>query len=89
MNQAQTAISYKRGPGTQTGGNPALRILFFRLCRLLTLPVIPIFVFDGPERPSIKRGVQVKSKTPHALTGGFKAFIEAFGFYWYEVRHLL
>jgi holliday junction resolvase YEN1 len=87
MNQAQTAISYLKGPGTQIGENPVLRILFFHLCRLLTLPVIPIFVFDGPDRPAKKRGIRVK-KQPHWLTERFEAFIEAFGFCWYTVTDL-
>ena len=67
--------------------NPVLRLLFFRLCRLLALPVIPIFVFDGNDRPSVKRGVKVKGKA-HWLTGQFQRFIEAFGFYWYTVPSL-
>ena len=84
MNEAQTAISCTKGPGTQAGENPVLRVLFFRLCRLLALAVIPIFVFDGNERPSIKRGVKVKKKA-HWLTERFQSFIEAFGFHWYTV----
>ncbi|KAG5975148.1 hypothetical protein E4U55_007833 [Claviceps digitariae] len=37
------------------GTNPALRTLFYRLVRLLTIPIQPIFVFDGPYKPTIKR----------------------------------
>ncbi|KAF3491444.1 uncharacterized protein GIQ15_00961 [Arthroderma uncinatum] len=40
----------------QGGANPALRTLFFRLTRLISLPIQPIFVFDGPHRPDYKRG---------------------------------
>jgi Holliday junction resolvase YEN1 len=87
MNEAQTAISCAKGPGTQAGENPVLRLLFFRLCRLSALPVIPIFVFDGNNRPSVKRGVKVKGKA-HWLTERFQHFIEAFGFYWYTVSLL-
>lgn len=87
MNQAQTAITYgKHGPGTGLGENPALRILFYRLCRLLALPIIPVFVFDGAERPRIKRGTQVQSERPHGLKTGFTALLEAFGFFCYTVR---
>lgn len=90
MNQAQTAISYgNRGPGTGLGENAALRVLFFRLCRLSALPLVPVFVFDGGERPSTKRGVQVQSTKQHGLMPGFTAFIEAFGFFWYTVRTFL
>ena len=85
MNEAQTAISVKPGQGTQAGENPAIRILFYRLCRLLTLPIIPIFVFDGPDRPKVKRGVNVKTGKSHWLSLPFKKFIEVFGYFWYMV----
>ena len=84
MNEAQTAINVKPGRGTRAGENPAIRILFYRLCRLLTLPIIPIFVFDGPDRPKVKRGVNVKTKS-HWLSSPFKNFIEVFGYFWYMV----
>ena len=87
MNEAQMAISCAKGPGTQAGENSVLRDLFFCLCRLLALLVIPIFVFDGNERPSVKQGVKVKGKA-HWLTEWFQCFIEAFGFYWYTVTLL-
>ena len=85
MNEAQTAISVKPGQGTRAGENPAIRILFYRLCRLLTLPIIPIFVFDGPDRPKVKRGVNVKTGKSHWLSLPFKKFIEVFGYLWYMV----
>jgi len=87
MNEAQMAISCVKGPGTQAGENPVLRILFFHLCWLLALPVVPIFVFDGNDRPSIKRGVKVKTRA-HWLTERLQSFIEAFGFHWYTVAFL-
>ncbi|KAH6604263.1 flap structure-specific endonuclease [Trichoderma cornu-damae] len=37
------------------GTNPAIRTLFYRLVRLLGTPIQPIFVFDGPNKPKIKR----------------------------------
>ena len=85
MNEAQTAIKVRLGLGTREGENPALRVLFYRLCRLLTLPIVPIFVFDGPDRPKLKRGINVKTTKPHWLSSPLKKFIEAFGFYWYTV----
>jgi holliday junction resolvase GEN1/YEN1 len=85
MNEAQTAIKVRLGLGTQAGENPALRVLFYRLCRILTLPIVPIFVFDGPDRPKLKRGINVKTTKPHWLSTPLKKFIEAFGFYWYTV----
>ncbi|KKZ60670.1 hypothetical protein EMCG_04654 [[Emmonsia] crescens] len=38
------------------GANPELRTLFYRLVRLTGLPVHPLFVYDGPQRPQYKRG---------------------------------
>ncbi|KAF9238335.1 hypothetical protein BU15DRAFT_88401 [Melanogaster broomeanus] len=63
------------------GENPELRTLFFRCCRLLQSPLLPLFVFDGPKRPAIKRGKRVGGNT-HWLTQGMKNIIEAFGFEW-------
>ncbi|ETI25671.1 hypothetical protein G647_02445 [Cladophialophora carrionii CBS 160.54] len=45
---------------TQHGGvggkNPALRTLFYRLLKLLALPIDPVFVYDGNKKPLCKRG---------------------------------
>lgn len=38
------------------GQNPELRTLFFRLVRLLALPIHPLFVYDGRQKPPFKRG---------------------------------
>lgn len=40
---------------TPGGTNPAIRTLFYRLVRLLTIPIQPVFVFDGPNKPTTKR----------------------------------
>ena len=85
MNEAQGAVNVRPGHGTQAGENPALQVIFYRLCRLLTLPIVPIFVFDGPDRPKVKRGINVKTTKPHWLSTPLKKFIDAFGFYWYMV----
>ncbi|KAI8973354.1 PIN domain-like protein [Mycotypha africana] len=37
------------------GDQSELRTLFFRFCRLYELGIRPVFVFDGPDRPSYKR----------------------------------
>ena len=39
----------------QGGQNPALRTFYYRLLRLLALPVHPLFVYDGSEKPLTKR----------------------------------
>ncbi|KAG1744694.1 uncharacterized protein EDB91DRAFT_199810 [Suillus paluster] len=63
------------------GENPELRTLFFRCSRLMSMPLLPLFVFDGPKRPSVKRGKKV-SGNAHWLTTGMKNIIAAFGFEW-------
>ncbi|KAG9311064.1 hypothetical protein JVU11DRAFT_8969 [Chiua virens] len=63
------------------GENPELRTLFFRCCRLLQSPLLPLFVFDGPNRPAVKRGKRVGGNI-HWLTQGMKNIIDAFGFEW-------
>jgi len=63
------------------GENPELRTLFFRCARLTTMPFLPLFIFDGPKRPSVKRGKRITGNQ-HWLTNGMKGIIEAFGFEW-------
>ena len=66
------------------GENPELRLIFFRLAKLLSEPFLPLFVFDGPKRPGWKRGIQI-SKKPHWMIHGVKTMINAFGFEWRQV----
>ncbi|KIL56120.1 hypothetical protein M378DRAFT_89828, partial [Amanita muscaria Koide BX008] len=73
------AIFYKPAHAT-AGANPELRTLFFKLSWLLSACILPIFVFDGPLRPSVKRGKNVVA-TPHWLTEDFQQLINGFGFY--------
>lgn len=80
MNQAQLSIKLRRGKGTRAGENPAVRTLFYRLCRLLALPVVPVFVFDGAKRPPKKRGTAVKMAKRRWLTLPFQKFIDALRF---------
>ncbi|KAH7908326.1 hypothetical protein BJ138DRAFT_1128532 [Hygrophoropsis aurantiaca] len=71
---------YHAGYGKE-GENPELRTLFFRCCRLSSMPLLPLFVFDGPKRPLVKRGKHVNGNA-HWLTIGMKNMVEAFGFEW-------
>ncbi|PBK68330.1 PIN domain-like protein, partial [Armillaria solidipes] len=50
---------------------------------LFHLPVIPLFVFDGPHCPAVKRKKMVK-KTPLWLTNDFKRLLKGFGFSYWE-----
>jgi Holliday junction resolvase YEN1 len=68
------------------GSNPALRTFYYRLLRLLTLNIHPLFVFDGPNKPLFKRnkrvggpGVRVAS-VPEFLA---KQLLKQFGFPWH------
>ncbi|KAF8890618.1 hypothetical protein BD779DRAFT_1671184 [Infundibulicybe gibba] len=63
------------------GENPVLRTLFFRCATLMHSPFLPLFVFDGPKRPDVKRGKKI-NRTSHKLIPGMKALVEAFGFEW-------
>lgn len=67
------------------GENPELRTLFFRCARLMAKPLLPLFVFDGPKRPDVKRKKKVSGKQ-HWMTSGMQQIIEAFGFEWRMVR---
>ncbi|KAF5314408.1 hypothetical protein D9619_011818 [Psilocybe cf. subviscida] len=63
------------------GENPVLRTLFFRCANLMRTTFLPLFVFDGPKRPEMKRGKKI-TRTPHKLIPGMKQIVEAFGFEW-------
>ncbi|KAK0548264.1 hypothetical protein OC845_003663 [Tilletia horrida] len=70
---------------TAGGHSGEVRMLFFRLAKLHALPIIPIFVFDGPKRPSWKRSKQRPASLsnsrysfPHQRD--FEHLIHIFGF---------
>ncbi|KAM5536755.1 hypothetical protein V8D89_009594 [Ganoderma adspersum] len=67
----------------QAGQNPELRTLYFRLVKLFARPIAVVFVADGPDRPTMKRGTHIV-KTPHWMTTGAKDLVDAFGFDWIE-----
>ncbi|EJD54845.1 PIN domain-like protein [Auricularia subglabra TFB-10046 SS5] len=64
------------------GKNHALRTLFFRCTHLLEVPILPVFVFDGQDRPLVKRG-KVSHFKESKLVAGMKELIDAFGFQWH------
>ncbi|CCM02117.1 uncharacterized protein FIBRA_04194 [Fibroporia radiculosa] len=63
------------------GENPELRTLFFKCTRLMSAPFLPLFVFDGPKRPEVKRGKRISGKH-HWMVQGMQRIIDAFGFEW-------
>ena len=77
-------VERARFPSSTAGENPALRALFYKLARLLNTCILPVFVFDGPWRPSVKRGKKVLT-TLNWTAGDFKQLIEAFGFCSHQV----
>ncbi|KAJ7473395.1 PIN domain-like protein [Mycena latifolia] len=80
MIQCQAVFWHARH--AQAGRNPELRTLFYKLVHLNASGAVAVFVFDGPNRPSIKRNTQVVKK-PHWLTTDFQKLIALFGFYSY------
>ncbi|KAL0579207.1 hypothetical protein V5O48_002769 [Marasmius crinis-equi] len=58
----------------------AAESLFTLLCKLLQTPTALIFVFDGPNRPKVKRGVRVKTRSTSFYRLA-KVMIGTFGFY--------
>ncbi|KAI1139637.1 hypothetical protein F5Y05DRAFT_379639 [Hypoxylon sp. FL0543] len=61
------------------GSNPAIRTLFYRLLRLLSLSIQPIFVFDGPNKPAFKRNKR-SGRGDRVATSMAKRLIKLFGF---------
>ncbi|KAJ7614943.1 PIN domain-like protein, partial [Roridomyces roridus] len=62
-----------------------LEKVFYQLCNLLHAPIVFVFVFDGPGRPSMKRGTRVVfHDNNREFMRDLKAMILAFGFYHYE-----
>ncbi|KAI0872783.1 hypothetical protein GGS24DRAFT_422100 [Hypoxylon argillaceum] len=61
------------------GSNPAIRTLFYRLLRLLSLSIQPIFVFDGPNKPTFKRNKRA-GRGDGVATAMAKRLIRLFGF---------
>ncbi|KAK0748522.1 hypothetical protein B0T21DRAFT_447223 [Apiosordaria backusii] len=68
---------------TRGGSNPAIRTLFFRLIRLLSLAIQPLFVFDGPNKPAFKRNKRAggpRGAGQMVATSMAKRMIKLFGF---------
>ncbi|KAI5457347.1 hypothetical protein BGZ63DRAFT_516032 [Mariannaea sp. PMI_226] len=61
------------------GTNPAIRTLFYRLNRFLGMPIEPIFVFDGPDKPKFKRNKR-SGRGDTLATAQAKRLIQLFGF---------
>ncbi|PMD61907.1 uncharacterized protein K444DRAFT_558595 [Hyaloscypha bicolor E] len=67
----------------QGGSNPAIRTFYYRLLRLLSTSIQPLFIFDGPHKPPFKRNKrtgQHGAMVPNLLT---KQLLKLFGFPFY------
>ena len=65
------------------GKNPELRTLYYRLLRLLSLFIQPLFVFDGPNKPPFKRGLRTNPNAASAsafFAQHNKQLLSLFGF---------
>lgn len=69
----------------QGGQNPVLRTLYYRLLRILALPIHPLFVFDGKEKPALKRNKKSRlSREGYRITKQAKTLLSLFGFPWHD-----
>jgi hypothetical protein len=65
--------------------NPEL-IFFYKLADWRRLGMIFIFVFDGPNRPAVKRGHNVVTAP---IATSLKPLIQAFGFHVHDVSQII
>ncbi|CAL1695341.1 unnamed protein product [Somion occarium] len=80
------SLWYEHARFSKGGENPELRMLFFRIRSLLELPIIPLFVFDGRERPRVKRGSKLGKSGSHNLTAKLKELLGIYGIEWRMAR---
>lgn len=65
---------------SQGGSNPAIRTFYYRLLRLLSVSVQPLFVFDGPNKPPFKRNKRSGHHGASIPNMMCKQLIKLFGF---------
>ncbi|KAJ7576971.1 hypothetical protein C8J56DRAFT_972030 [Mycena floridula] len=71
--------------GNKDGKSPELRTIFFRtFVYLRSGPFLPVFVFDGPERPVFKRNQRGGSGVPTELAIQTKELLDALGIPWID-----
>ncbi|GME37154.1 DNA repair protein [Neofusicoccum parvum] len=62
------------------GTNPALRTFYYRLLRLLSHSINPLFVFDGPNKPPFKRNKRTGPNVASIPEFLAKQLLKQFGF---------
>ncbi|KAL4061855.1 PIN domain-like protein [Scleroderma yunnanense] len=65
------------------GESPEIHTIFYQLIMISQMLLHAHFVFNGPQRPKLKHGKQVKN-APHFLTQCFQELLSAFRFTWHE-----
>ncbi|KAK7539502.1 uncharacterized protein J3D65DRAFT_618838 [Phyllosticta citribraziliensis] len=75
-----TAIWLVQIQSSKGGTNPAMRTFFYRLLRLMKLSVHPLFVFDGPNKPSEKRNKKTGQTFASIPEYFAKQVLKKFGF---------
>ncbi|KAI6126773.1 PIN domain-like protein [Pisolithus sp. B1] len=67
-----------------TGQSHEMRVIFRRLSAISQLLLHAYFVFDGPDRPQLKRGKDIICLSgPRLLAQRFQELLTAFGFNWH------
>ncbi|KAK8188154.1 PIN domain-like protein, partial [Phyllosticta capitalensis] len=79
-----TAIWLVQIQSAKGGTNPALRTFYYRLLRLLSLSIDPLFVFDGPKKPKFKRNKQTGPNVATVPEFLAKQLLKQFGFPYHE-----
>ncbi|KAH7905013.1 PIN domain-like protein [Hygrophoropsis aurantiaca] len=69
----------------QSGQNPALRSFFYRVTRLLKLPLQLVFCYDGDERALYKRARKVSTKD-HWMVKPTQRMLDTLGVPWFKAR---
>ncbi|KAH6907097.1 PIN domain-like protein [Coprinopsis sp. MPI-PUGE-AT-0042] len=82
--QGATIGAKKKGASwARTGHSSEMKSLLTRLEQLEALPIIPVFFFDGNNRPATKRNTRVNS-TNHYLLPSFRDLLRAFNIATYD-----
>ncbi|BEJ15554.1 hypothetical protein CspHIS471_0501590 [Cutaneotrichosporon sp. HIS471] len=70
----------------RNGANAFLRTIFYKIAALLQHPVLPVFVFDGPKKPSMKRGHRVMRSfgVNDGYSRQFKDLLDVCGLEWWN-----
>ena len=83
---ARLPSAIQHATSSKGGANPEIRCLLFKLFNLSELPIIPLFMFDGRQRPKVKRGSKKGKSGSHNLSQKMKEMLDICGMEWRVVR---